>query len=816
MTLDREHSAAVPYDSASIDELDETGRVESAQRHERAGDLTGARSTNWPATVLAWLSALPSVAVAGWLLVALPLVLMHSYRPAPAIVCGLVMAAIIGRPAARVAQARARAFGDVSWWVVAAVIAVVVGFAVLAFVTSANDVIVRRDPGSYSMSATWLAAHGTIVMPTHAASFGGTDPDLSLVSQGFYLQGSHIVPQFMTGVPVLMAIGGWINGVSGVLHANAFIGAFALLAFAGLVARLVGPKWAPVAVLTLALVQPELDVMRATYSEPAAQLILLGGLCVVLDALLVGKIRPIEAPDPRRIGADERVASDARSQRLCRQGLLVGGFVLGMVLVVRIDAVADLLPLVFFVGWLAFHRQRVWRQLVVGVGLGLLVGLFDCLFLTLPYVKYVGGSLLQAAAGFVVLIPATVLVVRAAWASRRPKEHAPTPLPELLLGLGVAIAIVVGILVPVNKTFWHVVAGLAIAGIAFFFWAVTRLTWWAQAHPQRVRSARWPAVTAIGIFAGGLFYFLRPHLMTMRSGITSGGAAYVAQVQRINGLPSDPTRSYYENATRWLSWYFGWTALALALAGAMWLGYEMVRGRRREWMPVLFTILGMSAAVLAVPSITPDHPWADRRFVPIVLPGVVLLAGFFASEVSKRLAEGQWRFQQHWRAETVSAARTVVVVAAAAVLVVPAWWGSKGVFTAQTEKGEVALVNQVCAQLRPDDAVVALGAAGSSVWPGSVRIMCGVGVGYLKGLDNAAALQRIGQRVAARGGRVMVLVDGTVSGDRAQVPATVDWGPKPVAVLNTTELGHTLLKRPDHVTKGLVFEVWLGQLEVGR
>jgi hypothetical protein len=692
----------------------------------------------------------------------------------------------------------------------------VVGFAVLAFVTSAGDVIVRRDPGSYSMSATWLASHGTIVMPTHAASFGGPDPDLSLVSQGFYLQGSHIVPQFMTGVPVLMAIGGWINGVSGVLHANAFIGAFALLAFAGLIARLVGPKWAPVGVLALALVQPQLDVMRATYSEPAAQLILLGGLALVLDALLVAKIRPIVELDPATVGADERVDADESNQRLCRHGLLLGGFVLGMVLVVRIDAVADLLPLVFFVGWLAFHRQSAWRWLVVGVGLGLLLGLFDCVVLTLPYVKYVGGSLLQAAAGFVVLIPATVIVVRAAWASRRPKEHAPTPLPELLLGLGLAIAIVAGILVPVHKTFWHVIAALAIAGIAFFLWAVTRLTWWAQAHPQRVRSARWPAVTAIGIFVGGMFYFLRPHLMTMRSGITSGGAAYVAQVQRINGLPSDPTRSYYENATRWLSWYIGWTALALALAGAMWLGYEIVKGRRREWMPVLFTVLGMSAAVLAVPSITPDHPWADRRFVPVVFPGVILLAAFFAAEVSKRLGEKQWRFQRRWRAEMIAAARTVVVVAAAAVLVVPAWWGSKSVFTAQTEKGEVALVNQVCAQLRPGDAVVALGAAGSSVWPGTLRIMCGVGVGYLRGIDNAGALQRIGQRVAAQGGRVMVLVDGTVNGDRADVPATVDWGAKPVGVLNTTELGHTLIKRPDHVTKGLVFEVWLGQLQVSQ
>jgi len=799
VTLDREHSAAADYE---IDPADGTA-------DQPFGDSFSSRFSGWPATTLAWLSALPAVAVAGWLLAALPLVVLHSYRPLPAVLCGLVIAAILCRPALRVANARARDFGAVPWWVVVSVLAVVVGFGVLAFATSASDVLVRRDPGSYSMSAAWLASHGTIEMPTHAASFGGTDPNLVLASQGFYMHGSHIIPQFMTGVPVLMAIGGWFNGVSGVLHTNAIIGAFALLAFAGLVARLVGPKWAPLAVLTLAFVQPELDVMRATYSEPAAQLILLGGLCVVLDALLVGKIRPIAAPDIARAGGDDRHCADSHQVRDCRLALAVGGLVMGLVLVVRIDAIADLLPLVPFAGWLAFHRQRVWRPLAIGVCGGLLVGAFDCIFLTLPYAKHVGGSLLEALGGFVVGIPVTIVVVRAAWASRRASDRRRRYWPEALLLLGLLIAAVVGVFLPVAKTKWHVLAALALAGLVVAVWVVARLVWWGQRHPTRARSPKWPAVAALGVFLGGLFYFLRPHLMTMRSAATSGGAFYVSQVQRLEGLPQDPTRSYYENATRWLSWYFGWTTLALALAGAMFLAYQQVKGRRREWLLPLALFLGMTAAVLAIPSITPDHPWADRRFVPVVLPGVIVLAVLLVSELFKRAGE------RHWKIEAVAVVRTVVVMIAAAVIVVPAWWGSKGVFTAQTERGEVALVHDVCAQLRPGDAVVAFGAAGETVWPGTVRIMCNVGVGYLDGRDNPATLQRIGERVQARGGRLMVLVDGTVSGDRAAVPGIVDWPQQPVGFLQTTELGHTLVKRPDHVAKGLRFEVWLGQLKLG-
>ena len=173
----------------------------------------------------------------------------------------------------------------VPWWALIAVLAVVVLAGGLAFAHSAEDVLVRRDPGSYAMSATWLSTHGTILMPAHPQVFGAPNSDLVLASQGFYVQGSHIIPQFMTGAPVLLSIGGWIAGVSGVLHANAFLGAFALLAFAGLATRLVGARWAPLAVLALAFVQPELDVMRATYSEPAGQLILLGGLAIVVDAL---------------------------------------------------------------------------------------------------------------------------------------------------------------------------------------------------------------------------------------------------------------------------------------------------------------------------------------------------------------------------------------------------------------------------------------------------------------------------------------------------------------------------------------------------
>ena len=63
------------------------------------------------------------------------------------------------------------------------------------------------------------------------------------------------------------------------------LGACAVLTFGGLAARLVGPRWAPLAALILAVSLPEEFTSRSTYSEPLAQILFLGGLCLVIDSL---------------------------------------------------------------------------------------------------------------------------------------------------------------------------------------------------------------------------------------------------------------------------------------------------------------------------------------------------------------------------------------------------------------------------------------------------------------------------------------------------------------------------------------------------
>jgi hypothetical protein len=707
-----------------------------------------------PGLILALASVVPGVAAAAWVASALPLLVLHIYRPLPAIVLGLLVALLLGRPAVRVARAAVAHYDAVPWWVLIAIAIIVTTFGVLAFAHSAEDVLVRRDPGSYAMSADWLSKHGTVNMGTHPQLWGPPDNHLLLASQGFYEQGSHDIPQFMTGVPVLLSVGGWIAGLSGVLHGNAIIGTFALLAFAGVAVRLVGARWAPLAVLALALAQPELDVIRATYSEPAAQLIVFGGLAMVIDALVVGRLLPSRAAAATFDRPDTpfpQVAQATPPPTYAKWDLFVGGLVLGLVFVVRIDAVADLLPLIPFIGWLGYHRVAGWRHLMWGVVAGLAFGALDCLVLTFPYAEHVGPDLRKVGYGFAPAVVLTVVGVSIAREVRRSATTAP----------------------------------------------------WISVRIQAVG-----AMSAV--FLVGLFFFLRPHLMTMRANPESGGANYVEQVQKFQNMAVDPTRSYYENATIWLSWYIGWATLALAFAGACWLAYEQISGRRRLWAPAFLMFVGMTTAVLFAPSITPDHPWADRRFVPVVLPGLILFAVAAIAVVVHKL--GRYPWTGPLKHVVLRAAQPTVAVLATALVVVPTWIGSRDVLYSKTEVGEPGLVKAVCATLRPGDLVLAIGNRARSEWPGTLRVMCGVNAAYLDDYDNAPRMSAIAARAKAEGGRLMLLAESTADKDAAALDA--DWPAKPTATLITSEATHTLVKRPGKPVR-FGTEMWVGEYRAG-
>ena len=212
-------------------------------------------------------------------------------------------------------------------------IAVAAAFGVHQLIYHSQQIIVQRDPASYIQFAYWIAHHGSLPIPQARAAFGGTHQVLHFDSPAFYQVGGSVVPQFMAGLPMVLAAGFWTGGVGAAVLVPPLLGACAVLTFGGLAARLAGPRWAPLAALVLALSLPEQFTSRSTYSEPLAQILFLGGLCLVIDSL----------------------AAEGRAARVLAA---LGGLALGLTLLVRIDGASDILPVIPYCGILLLSRRR--------------------------------------------------------------------------------------------------------------------------------------------------------------------------------------------------------------------------------------------------------------------------------------------------------------------------------------------------------------------------------------------------------------------------------------------------------------------------
>src|SRR5262249_45253331 len=169
--------------------------------------------------LLGRLSVLPVLLAMAWLLAGLPLLLAGRFTLALMLVVSVPLAALLvylglrwipGRwqtalpPGPR--QAR------IPWWAVAGVIAVAAAFGAHQLIYHSQQIIVERDPASYLQFAYWIAHHGSLPIPQQRAAFGGTHHLLRFGSLAFYQVGANVVPQFMAGLPMVLAAGVWAGG----------------------------------------------------------------------------------------------------------------------------------------------------------------------------------------------------------------------------------------------------------------------------------------------------------------------------------------------------------------------------------------------------------------------------------------------------------------------------------------------------------------------------------------------------------------------------------------------------------------------------
>ncbi len=373
--------------------------------------------------LLGRLSVLPALLVMAWLLAALPLLLLGLFTPLLTLVVSVPLAAAAvyfgtrwtpGRwpaslPVTSPEQAR------VPWWAVAGVLAVAAAFGADQMIYHSQQIIVQRDPGSYMQFAAWIAGHGSLPIPQARAAFGGTHHLLLFASPAFYQVGSTVVPQFMAGLPLVLAAGFWAGGAGAAAALAPLLGAGAVLTFGGLAARLAGPRWAPLAALVLALTLPEQYTSRLTFSEPVAQILFLGGMCLVIDSLDAA-------------GAGARVTA------------ALGGLALGLTVLVRIDGISDILPVIPYGGLLLLGRRRQAVPLLAGLAAGALYGAVDGLVLSRPYLANIRSSLTPLLAAAIVVVALTALAVVALWGHGVPEVRGRWPARALAVVPFAAIA----------------------------------------------------------------------------------------------------------------------------------------------------------------------------------------------------------------------------------------------------------------------------------------------------------------------------------------------------------------------------------------
>jgi hypothetical protein len=666
-----------------------------------------------PGRVLALASTIPALVLTGWLLAAYPLVRAGVAAPLPALVAAVPVVAVLVSLARRLPPVP-RAPG----WAVLATLAICAAFAALAASRHAEHIVLRRDAGVYALTAHWLAHHGGLTIPTDLAAAGGPSPAFGIESPGFYQLGDVIVPQFMSGAALALMPGGWLAGWTGILTAPAVYAAAALLAAAGLVGRLVGPRWAPVGALVLGLTQPVMLSARSTLSEPTTQLLLLGGLCLLIDA----------------VGTERTARASGRALAA------LAGLVIGFGPLVRIEAVRETLLLAPVIGWLAARRRPQWLPLTAGLAAGSSYALWDAVGPSWPYVSDLWHPL------------------------------------RALLALGAVLA-----------------AGSAATAVA-----VRRGAF--RAH--RAALARTALAGAGAVLVAGVagFLFVRPWLQVTHFPVDQT-TRILAGLQRDQGLPVDGTRLYAEQTLRWVSWYVGWPALAAAAVAATVLVWRTVRAGDDRWAVALPVLLASTALVLYRPGITPDHPWADRRLVPTVLPAVTLLA-VCAVAATTRAARRRWA--------PAGRGGLVLAVAGAGIvlLVAPAVKASWPLAGARTEAGEPAAVRAACAAFGPGDVALLVDARTRQEWMPALRQVCGVPTFSVPGQpadDDAtpAQVRAVVARVRSAGGRpVLVAQSGVVLPRLARAPQ------RRVAALGSMEHSRLLVRPADRLVP-LSVELWI-------
>jgi hypothetical protein len=441
------------------------------------------------------------------------------------------------------------------------------------------------------------------------------------------------------------------------------------------------------------------------------------------------------------------------ASRILRSGwfglatLVIAGFVLPQIVFSR-GTYSE--PYVQFFLWaglcalaLAFSRRELSRRLVP--------------------VAFVGGALLGGVPlvridGILVLSPLVLLagsrLARAAAADDCDAFRRES-VPVLAAGVGAVATTALGFadLVVFGTEYWEahrsqVSALIVLLSLSVIGSAIAVVV--ARIRPATFRRLRWPSVgvasllSALPVVGLLLAWVVRPHVQITRGGLPN---PVLAAAQKAEGLAADTTRLYAEQSMNWLSWYLGAVGVALALVGLFVLLRRLFSGRGRplEWL-FAGTFLAFTLLYVTRPSISPDQIWAARRFVPVTLSGLALLAVLPLALL--------WQVDPWPRWRVVVRGATVALLAVVLVSVLSVSWPMR---EARQQAGYLGVIEEACALVPADTAILVVPGGQSTSVAHSLRSWCEREVAVAAPTVTGDDVRRIAEAVGRNGYRLAVV-----------------------------------------------------------
>ncbi len=709
-----------------------------------------------PSAVLAWFERAVVAAVILFVsvgLVGLVAAIFGVARPVVVLPIGLLvggaLVALWGLPRVSTSAQGAR---PVRAWIIVAGALVILGSTAVNVRFHAQHIITNRDQGIYVNGGKWIADHGDLVVEGRGPGLDGA-PGLmtnALGQQPTDAVGddSKLEIQSMHLLHTYMAVGEWVGGNRGLFVTPALIGGLALAALFLLALRLLPGGLALAATTALACNFIWFHGARDALSEPLLLLTTFAGLWFVLVA-----------------------AEDGRRARL-----LVGGLVLGSSLAVRLDAGVGVGAVLALAGLCAARRRAVARRAGAGGSAPADGGATGFPM----YAFVVGGLLLPALIGFV------DVTERSSYYFSFLEDD------SVLIAAFVAAGLAAGLALIAAEAVWahirHRRSGLRLAT--------------ARRSLARLLPAAAVAAAAVTVAIFLFAWVVRPQGDPVRADRPPEGEAAMRTIQLREGLKSDPERTYAEGSVLRLAWYMGDAAVALGGAGLAVVAYRVVRGRATDTELGLVAV-AVPATVLFVyrPGIYSDQPWMMRRYLPHVIPGLLLFGGLAAASLGRVLS--RWRPVGR-RPQLATAA---VTLAASVALVAGTFDVSWPLREVRTDAGGRAGIERLCAAMGPD-AVAVLGNDISLTHLPAVRGFCDIPAAR-PAQEGPLPLADLVPRVE-RSGRTLWVVAGSSEGLRYLAPTVTD--ARMVPLMQTTRLIATMAKPPSEY-RDVELHVWVGKVE---